>query len=65
MKASNSDTYKYLAENIKTLRKKKSLTQEKLAELLGVTTGAVYKWESAQSVPEITLMMELAEIFEV
>ena len=65
MKTNKSDTYKNLADNIKTLRKKKSMTQEKLAEALGVTTGAVYKWESAQSVPEITLMMELAEIFEV
>ena len=33
-----------LAENIRVLRKERSLTQEQLAEVLGVTTGAVYKW---------------------
>ena len=38
-----------IAENIKALRKQHSFTQEQLAEALGVTTGAVYKWESGQS----------------
>ena len=33
-----------LAENIRAFRKERSLTQEQLAEVLGVTTGAVYKW---------------------
>lgn len=32
-----------LAENIRTFRKQLSLTQEQLAEVLGVTVGAVYK----------------------
>ena len=32
-----------LAENIRALRKQKQLTQEQLAEVLGVTVGAVYK----------------------
>ena len=32
-----------LAENIRAFRKARSLTQEQLAEVLGVTTGAVYK----------------------
>ena len=38
-----------LGENIRTLRKAAGLTQEALAEALGVTTGAVYKWESGDS----------------
>lgn len=38
-----------LAENIRDLRKKRALTQEQLAEALGVTAGAVYKWESGGS----------------
>ncbi|MDE5746393.1 MAG: helix-turn-helix domain-containing protein, partial [Acetatifactor sp.] len=33
-----------LAENIRAFRKQRSLTQEQLAEVLGVTVGAVYKW---------------------
>lgn len=35
-----------LAENIRAFRKQRLLTQEQLAEVLGVTTGAVYKWEA-------------------
>ena len=54
-----------LAENIRSLRKERKLTQEQLAELLGVTTGAVYKWESGLSVPELTMLVEIADYFEV
>lgn len=54
-----------IAENIKALRKQHSFTQEQLAEALGVTVGAVYKWESGQSVPEVKLIMELADLFEI
>ena len=38
-----------LAENIRAFRKQRLLTQEQLAEVLGVTTGAVYKWEAKLS----------------
>ncbi|MBP3413739.1 MAG: helix-turn-helix transcriptional regulator [Clostridia bacterium] len=54
-----------IAENIKSLRKQYSFTQEQLAEALGVTVGAVYKWESGQSMPEVKLIMELADLFEI
>jgi len=40
------------------------LTQEKLAEALGVTVGAVYKWESGQSQPELNLLVEMADFFD-
>ena len=53
-----------LAENIRTLRKQKKLTQEKLAEALGVTVGAVYKWESGLSQPELGMLVELADFFD-
>lgn len=54
-----------LAENIKKFRKEQAFTQEQLAEALGVTVGAVYKWEAGLSTPEIKLIMELADVFEV
>lgn len=54
-----------IAENVKQFRKEHSLTQEQLAEALGVTVGAVYKWEAGLSFPEIRLLMELADLFEV
>lgn len=38
-----------LSDNIRSFRKERSLTQEQLAEVLGVTTGAVYKWEAGGS----------------
>ena len=54
-----------LAENIRKFRKERKLTQEQLAEVMGVTTGAVYKWESGMSVPELNLIMELADFFDI
>ncbi len=53
-----------LGQNIRLLRKKNGFTQERLAEAVGVTVGAVYKWETGQSMPEIRLLVELAELFE-
>ena len=53
-----------LAENIKRMRKEKSMTQESLAEALGVTSGAVYKWEAELSTPELSMLVKLAELFD-
>ena len=53
-----------LSENIRALRKQRRLTQEQFAEVLGVTTGAVYKWESGLSVPELDLIVEMADFFD-
>ena len=54
-----------LSENIRSLRKQRKMTQEKLAEALGVTVGAVYKWESGQSQPELNLLVEMADFFDI
>jgi len=54
-----------LAENIRAYRKERALTQEQLSEVLGVTAGAVYKWEAGLSVPDIELIMEMADFFDV
>ncbi len=53
-----------LSENIRLFRKQRKMTQEKLAEALGVTVGAVYKWESGQSQPELNLLVEMADFFD-
>lgn len=53
-----------LGQSIRRLRKEAGYTQEQLAEALRVTTGAVYKWESGRAVPELELLVEIAEFFE-
>lgn len=53
-----------LAENIRKFRKERSLTQEQLSEVLGVTAGAVYKWEAKLSVPDLDLIVEMADFFD-
>ena len=49
-----------LAENIRAYRKQRNLTQEQLAEVLGVTVGAVHKWENRLSTPELAMIMDEA-----
>ncbi|OUP12444.1 helix-turn-helix domain-containing protein [Anaeromassilibacillus sp. An200] len=52
-----------LAEQIRAFRQEKGMTQERLAEAVGVTVGAVSKWESGASVPELSVLVELASLF--
>ena len=52
-----------LGKRISAGRKKVKLTQDQLAEQLGVTAQAVSKWENDQSCPDITTLPRLAEIF--
>ena len=52
-----------LGKRIMARRKKLGLTQDKLAETLGVTAQAVSKWENDQSCPDITMLPRLAELF--
>lgn len=53
------------SENIKSLRKEHHITQEQLAEAMGVSTAAIYKWEQAISTPDIEVIMDLASFFTV
>lgn len=52
-----------LGKRIAQNRKRLGLTQEQLADRLGVTPQAVSKWENDQSCPDITALPVLAEIF--
>lgn len=51
--------------NIRRLRNENGMTQEQLALRMGVTSAAVSKWESGQSLPDITMVMPLSALFEV
>lgn len=55
----------YIGENIRRLRHKRDLTQETLAEFLGVTFQSVSKWERGESYPDITLLPSIAAFFDV
>ena len=52
-------------DNLYALRKMRSLTQEDLAEQIGVTRQAVAKWESGETLPDLDKSMRLAEILGV
>lgn len=55
----------YFGERIAAYRKERGLTQEGLAQKLGVTNQAVSKWESDQCCPDIMLLPALADVFGV
>lgn len=54
-----------IAENIVKLRHDKKITQEQLAEFIGVTKASVSKWENGQSTPDIVILPQLATFFDV
>lgn len=54
-----------IGENIRMLRRKRGITQEQLAEAIGISFQAVSKWEKGITMPDITLVPVLAAYFEV
>lgn len=54
-----------LGENITKFRKQKRMTQEMLADSLGVTFAAVSKWERGVATPDLDLIISMATIFQV
>ena len=64
MKSMN-DSRKNIAANLRYLRSKQRLTQEAVAERIGVTRQAVAKWENGESLPDIVNCQALAELYDV
>ncbi len=54
-----------IGEKIKSKRKERDLTQEELANILGVSKAAVSKWENSESYPDITLLPQIAQLFHI
>lgn len=50
---------------IRTYRKEKNMTQEEMANRLGVTAPAVNKWEKGNSYPDITLLAPIARLLNI
>lgn len=54
-----------ISMNLKRLRKKHGLSQERLAEQLGVSRQSVAKWENGEALPDILNCEKLADIFKI
>ena len=54
-----------IGSTIKRLRRKKEITQEQLAEYLGITSRAVSQWECDRTAPDISMLPPLANFFNV
>ena len=54
-----------LGKKIAQLRRQRNMTQDTLAEKMGVSPQAVSKWENDQTCPDISLLPALARLFEV
>lgn len=50
---------------LKQLRKENNLTQEQIADKFGVSQRSVSRWENGNTLPDISLLVELAELFKV
>lgn len=50
---------------LKELRKEKQLTQEQLAERFGVTNRSVSRWETGSNMPDLSILVELADFYDV
>ena len=56
---------KKIGNFLKELRKEKGITQEQFAEQLGVSGRTVSRWETGNNMPDISLLVAIAEFFEV
>lgn len=54
-----------IGENIMRLRHERKIRQEELADFVGVTKASVSKWENGQTMPDITLLPQLASFFDI
>ena len=50
---------------LKELRREKDLTQEQLAETLSVSRRTVSRWETGSNLPDLDLLMEIADLYQV
>ncbi len=54
-----------ICENIQFLRKKRNLTQESLAEKIGVSRQTIAKWENGESAPDLEMSGKLSQALDV
>ena len=54
-----------IARNITDLRRKNNMTQAELAERLNYSDKAISKWERGESLPDVTVLKSVADVFRV
>lgn len=54
-----------IGQQLTKLRKKNNMSQEKLAELLGVSRQTIYKWENNKSYPDMINLVTISDIFDI
>lgn len=59
------DLKSIIAKNISSLRQAKGITQIELAEMLNYSDKAISKWERGESIPDITVLYRITELFGV
>lgn len=60
-----TDLKQIIAKNISELRQARKLTQLELAGMLNYSDKAISKWEHAESIPDITVLKQIADLFNV
>ena len=56
---------KKIGKFLKELRKEKGVTQEQFAEVLGTSGRTISRWETGSNMPDISLLVEIADFFDV
>ena len=65
MKGGHKMDQKKIGTFLKELRKEKGITQEQFAEHLGTSGRTISRWETGNNMPDISLLIEIAEFFDV
>ena len=59
------DLKEVIAKNLVRLRREAGITQMKLAEMLNYSDKAVSKWERGDAIPDLRVLIQLAEIYHI
>ncbi len=56
---------KKIGNFLRDLRKSKEITQEQLAEMLGVSNKTISRWETGTNMPDLSLLIEISKLYEI
>lgn len=54
-----------IGQFLRECRKEKGITQEQLAEMLGVTNRSVSRWENGSNLPDLDILIEMADYYDI